>query len=168
MNVNKKLLIPVVLFVLLALGGGSYFFLSKNSTSTSDEQADQGILEEIIPTLAPSEIGLKMVARADNRAVKLILSNSKKVSRIEFDLVYDADQASNFGEDEGGAGKVSRNVTDELAVDGKSPFETKYYDLGSCSSGKCRFDTGVTKVITQMKVTMLDGKIFQVEDSLDL
>lgn len=168
MNIDKKILIPVIVFVILVLGGGSYFFLSKNSTSSPDDQSQQGIPEEVIPTLSPAEIGLKMVSRADNRAVKLVLSNATNISKIEFDIVYEADQASSFGEDEGGSGKVSRNVTDELVVDGKSPFETKYYDLGSCSSGKCRYDTGVTNVKTEMKVTMRDGKVFQVQDSLEL
>lgn len=165
---NRKLLVPIIIFVLIVLGGGSFLFLSKNSSQSPTDQTEQGILDEIIPTLSPSEIGLKMVARADNRAVKLILKNATNVAKIEFDLVYDADQASSFGEDEGGSGKVSRNVTDELSLDGKSPFETKYYDLGSCSSGKCRYDTGVTQVRLEMKVTMQDGKVFQVSDTLDL
>ncbi len=165
---NKKLLAPIIVVFVIVLGIGSYFFLSKNSSQKSNDQAQQGIPDEVVPTLAPSEVGLKMVARSDNKAVKLILSKATNVSKIEFDLVYDADQASSFGGDQGGSGKVTRNVTDELEVNGKSPFETKYYDLGSCSSGKCRYDTGITKVKTEMKVTMNDGKAFQVEDFLSL
>lgn len=165
---NKKILVPVIAFVILLLAGGGYFFLSqKASESTVDEQ-QQGIPDEVFPTMAPSEIGLKMIPRSDNKAVKLVLSSASNVQVIEFDLVYDADQSNSFGEDEGGSGKVSRNVTDEVQVNGKSPFETKYYDLGSCSSGKCRYDIGVTKVKLEMKVTKKDGKVFQVSDSLEL
>ncbi|MEN9407051.1 MAG: hypothetical protein RLZZ455_267 [Candidatus Parcubacteria bacterium] len=166
---NKKLLFPAlaVVFVLL-VGAGGYFFLSRNSSGSPSEQEEQGFVDEVIPTMAPDAIGLSMVARSDKKAVKLVLSNASDIQSIEFDLVYDADQSTSFGEDDGGSGQVSRNVTDEVAVDGESPFETKYYDLGSCSSGKCRYDTGVTEVKLEMKVTKKDGKVFQVSDSLDL
>ncbi|MBI2442575.1 MAG: hypothetical protein HYV40_01545 [Candidatus Levybacteria bacterium] len=163
---NKKVLIIISVVVVLALGIGGFVY-TRNANQTLIEETDEGILDEVIPTLAPSDIGLEMVARADGRAVKLTLNNALDIQKIEFDLVYDADQSGSFDEGEG-EGKVTRNVTDELDVDGQSPFETKYYDLGSCSSGKCRYDTGVTQVKVVMKVTKTDGKVFQVEDSLDL
>lgn len=165
---NKKILLPVIAFVILVLAGGGYFILSQNSSDSADSEEQQGIIDEVIPTMAPGDIGLKMVPRSDNRAVKLVLSAASDVEKIEFDLVYDADQSTSFGEDDGGSGKVSRNVTDEVMVNGKSPFETKFYDLGSCSSGKCRYDTGVTTIKLEMKVTKKDGKVFQVSDSLEL
>src|SRR5574340_7799 len=104
-NINKKLLLAVVVFVLLVLGVGGYFYISSRNATSQSDQAPQGIPEEVIPTLAPSKIGLEMVARSDNRGVKLVLNNATSVSKIEFDLVYDADQASSFGVDEGGSGK---------------------------------------------------------------
>lgn len=166
---NKKFLIPVLaVVVVLLVGAGGYFFLSRNASESPSNQEEQGFIDEVIPTMAPDAIGLSMVARSDKRAVKLVLSNASDIQSIEFDLVYDADQSTSFGEDDGGSGQVSRNVTDEVAIDGDSPFETKYYDLGSCSSGKCRYDTGVTEVRLEMKVTKKDGKVFQVSDSLDL
>ena len=168
MIVNKKLLIPIIAFVILILAGGGFYFLSQNSSDSSSEEDQQGFIDEVIPTLAPDALGLEMVPRSDNRAVKLVLNEASDVESIEFDLVYDADQSTSLGEGDGGSGKVSRNVTDEVTVDGESPFETKYYDLGSCSSGKCRYDTGVTEVKLEMKVTKEDGKVFQVSDSLTL
>jgi hypothetical protein len=160
----RKYLFPIIgsLIILIVVVG---FFVISSSQSKSSE-VNVKTIEETISKLSPGEIGLEMIARADKKAVKLRLNKASDIAKIEFDLVYEADLAG--GTESEGEGRITRNVTDELLINGKSPFETKFYDLGSCSSNRCRYDTGVTEVQVVMKVTKINGKIYQVEDSLSL
>ena len=49
-----------------------------------------------------------------------------------------------------------------------STFESPFRELGTCSSGRCRYDTGITEIKLEINLTKKDGKVFQVSDSLKL
>jgi len=161
---NKKLIIGgVILLVVVLLGG--FFFLS-NRNNQADEVEEVAEFEEEYPELDPSEIGLEIIPSSDNRRIKLVLNNASDVESIEFDIIYEAD--SNVGVEDGGTGRKEEVFFDELEVNGQSPFETKFYDLATCSSGRCVYHTGVELIQVIMKVTKTDGSNYQVSDSLEL
>lgn len=162
---NKKILIGIIAFVVILLvGGGAFFLFSRNNQTTLEDEIPE--FEEDYPELSPDEIGLVMEARSDGRAVMFTLNNASDIESVEYDLSYEADLSSAEAA-EGGEGRIQRGVTGEDTVTG-DVYESKYLDLGSCSSGKCRYDTGVEEVTLILKITKKDGSIYQVTDSLTL
>lgn len=160
---NKKLLIGIVAVVVLLLIGGGFFFLNRSTEVPEDTVAE---FEESYPELDPEEIGLEMEARSDGKAIKFTINEASDIESIEYDLSYEAD-FSGAEAAEGGTGRIQRGVTGEDDVDG-DVYESDYLDLGSCSSGTCRYDTGVEEVTLVIKLTKDDGSIYQVTDSIEL
>lgn len=149
---NNKNFVIVLASILVVLLGGGYFvlFAGKSQTTQVPQSAEQQIL-----SLKPADIGLKLEARSDKKAVKFTVSKASDISSVDYELDYTAE------------GNIPRG-----AVGSEKPnsgvIETKYIELGSCSSGKCKYDKGVTSVKLILKVVKTDGKIYEVQDSLSL
>lgn len=156
---KNKTLIGIIAFVVLLLVGGGMYFLSSNTSSQTAIEEDEvaAIEEEEILTLSPEEIGLELSARSDKRAVKFVINNPKDITSVEYEVSY-------FAKGDIPRGAIGR--ADSKA--GEDTIETKYIDLGSCSSGRCKYDEGVTEVKFTLKITKTDDKVYQVEKSLEL
>lgn len=161
---QKNLLIAVAIVLILLLVGGGYLFL--NSRGGDAEREDVSEFEEDYPELDPSEIGLEMESSANGRQVRFTIGKAGDIESIEYDLSYEAD-LSGAEAAEGGEGRIQRGVTGEDTVSG-STYTSEWLDLGSCSSGTCRYDTGVEEVTLVLKLTKKDGSIYQVTGTLNL
>lgn len=152
---NKNVLIAGWIVVSLVLLGGGYYVFSLSTQKPSPVAAQSEIQEKVVPTVVPKELGLILSARADKKAVKFAISNVSGITSVEYEITYVA------------AGDIPRGVIGILEpTAGK--LESKYIDLGTCSSGKCKYDAGVTSVKFLLKITKTDGKIYQAEDTLSL
>jgi hypothetical protein len=168
-KLHKKLLVPIVIVFVIVLIAGGFFFLNRNNKAKTQQTAQEGFIEEDLPKLTPGDIGLSLVARSDSKAIKFIIAKAAGIDKVEMDFNYDADlPASMIAEGGDESGRIGRGGSDEISLKGKARYESKYYDLGSCSSGTCKYDTGVTEVKVVLKVTKTDGKAYQVEDTLKL
>lgn len=165
---NKKTGIIIGVLVLVFLAGSGLFFLSSRKNSDADV-FPTGIQDQVVGTLTPTDIGLKLILNSNNRKVKVIVENIDDIKLLEYDITYDADiPASELAPGEEG-GKVERGFSDEAKIkSGQSRYESKDFDLGSCSRNVCRYDTGVEEVRILMKVTKRDGKIYEVKDEVKL
>lgn len=161
---EKRLLIIGAVILILVFVGGGFFLLNSRGADVDEEEVAE--FEEDYPELDPSEIGLEMEANSNGRQVRFTISKASDIESIEYDLSYEAD-LSGAEAAEGGEGRIQRGVTGEDTVTGDS-FESDWLDLGSCSSGTCRYDTGVEEVTLVLKVTKKDGNIYQVTESLSL
>src|SRR3989344_2137775 len=164
---NKNLLIVGVVILILLVAGGYYLFVGGKSKDDSEPTAFEQ--EASIPKLTPQDIGLEIKASADGRKVKFTITKASDIKHIEYELSWDADipkdlQLDGAEEDQ----KITRAKTGEADLDGEETYETELLDLGTCSSGTCKYDTGVDKVNLILKITKTDGKVYQVEDSLEL
>lgn len=165
MKNRNRLLILISTLTLFFLGIGLYFTLGNTSQSSKTNQS-QSMSEEVI-TLSPEDIGLEMVASKNKKQVKFIIKKLDKITNIEYELSYEADSAGGLEESE--TGRITRGVAGEDTIEpGQTTYESKFLDLGSCSSNTCRYDTGVEVVNLLLKLTKRDGKVYQVEDSLTL
>lgn len=152
---NKKILI-IVLFLVIVAAAGGYFVLSNNKSSKPQEVTEQS-QEEVIPTIAPSELGFTVDVRSDKKAVKFSLENIKDISSVDYEISYLA------------KGNIPRGAIGHVEVkEGASTLESNYIDLGSCSSGKCKYDEGVTSVKVILKINKTDGKVYQSEKSAEI
>ncbi len=158
---DKRILIAIVVVVLLIVGGGGYFVLAGRSQKTQEPEQQ---IEEVAQ-LDANEIGLKLEVAADKKNVKLVIEKTDGIKHIAYDITYDADSRDKEGQSEGV--KVPRGFSDEKDLEG-GPYESKEYFLGTCSSGTCIADKGVTSVKADVKVTKSDGKVYQSTASADL
>ncbi|MDQ5900740.1 MAG: hypothetical protein QG600_318 [Patescibacteria group bacterium] len=163
-NKNVMMIAGGVLLLLVVLGS---YFLFTNKSSSPQEPLDESLEENII-TLDPEEVGLVLESSANKKQVKFTLSKAEGITMIEYELSYEADNTSS-SDDGDGSGRISRGVAGEDELDGtETIYESKFLDLGSCSSGTCRYDTGVSTVNLLLKIVKEDGNVYQVQTSIDL
>lgn len=166
---KRNLLIAVAVIIVLLLGVGGFVFVNHNlSQGQSDEQTQN--FDDAIK-LSPKDIGLQMIASSNKKQVKFVINKPQGFTKVDYELSYMANSVGG-GDDEGEGdmpAKINRGVAgDDQISSGESKYESKFLDLGSCSSGTCRYDTGVDSVHLLLKLTKSDGKLYQVEDDLSL
>lgn len=161
---NKNLIIGVIVAILLLLVGG-FFFLSKKSTQKT---ADTTTTQEQVLAMKPEDIGLEIQARTDKKAVRFVANKLDGVKNLSWEFFYDADIPVAERAEGADEGKVTQSFVGETELNGDSSYTSEYRELGTCSSGRCRYDTGVESVKLLLKVTKEDGKVYQVEDELTL
>jgi len=165
-NLFKNKQVVIILGILVGLGiiAGGYFFVS-NKSKTAPE--DEFIAEQVAEEISPEEIGLTMEANANNKAVRFVIENAKGIKTIEYQVTYEADSTA-AEQREGGEARVQRGITGEAIVkSGQSTYQSEWLDLGSCSKNVCRYDTGVESTTLTLKIVKDDGKVYQVEKTLE-
>lgn len=163
---NKKILIGIVVAVIIVILATAGYFVFGTHTSKQTEQPHY--LDEDVTKLQPSDIGLQIVASPNKKQVKFVINKPDGFQKVEYELSYMANSTA-ADQAEGGPEKINRGIAgeDEITPD-EAKYESKFLDLGSCSSGTCRYDTGVESVHLLLKLTKTDGKLYQVEDDLSL
>jgi len=162
---NKGVIIAVIIVVLILLGGGGYLFLAnKNAPTTQDET----INDNSVQTLSPSAIGLKLEASSDKHKIRFAIAQASDIKSIEYELTYNANSTA-AEQSEGADAQVQRGITGtENITSGTSNYQSTWLILGSQSSNIVRYDTGVKSVSITLKITKSNGKVYQVQDNLNL
>lgn len=158
---QKKIAIfgSIAVIVLAILIGGYFAFLKKTPAAPAEQAQQQQPQEEqvIVPTIAPDDLGLSFAARTDGKAVKFSIKNPGGIQSIDYEISYLA------------KGDIPRGAIGHVDVKpSESTVSTNYIDLGTCSSGKCKYDEGVTSVKLVLKILKDDGKNYSTEKTLDL
>lgn len=163
---DKRILYGIIAAVVLLLVVGGVIFARMRSTSAAPSLYEDEFSQPI-EKLKPEDIGLVLVLSPDNKKVKFTANKLSDVSKLSWEFSYDADvpTTGDFAGEEGQ--RITQAFEGETEVTGDS-YESDLRELGSCSSGKCRYDSGVEKVNIIIKVTKKDGKVYQVEDSINL
>lgn len=166
---NKTFVIALVaVVVVLLLGVGGFVFVNHNMSQGQPDDQTQNLNVDAIK-LKPEDIGLKMVASPNKKQVKFIINKTEGITKLEYEISYKADSAGTADSGEGAPAQINRGVAGDATITSSGkPYESDFLDLGSCSSGTCRYDTGVTSVHLLLKLTKTDGKLYQVEDDLKL
>lgn len=137
---NKKIILAVILG-LLVVGGAIFAFRPKDKAEN----------EESVPTvdqpqiIKPEKVPFFILTPIENNH-KLVLTviDAKDFDNIEYELIYELEAG------------LTRGVTGEIDLTEDSRKEIL---LGTCSSGNCRFDEGVTggELVIQLEE---DGKVY--------
>jgi len=162
---KKKVIIVSAIVLLLILGiGGLFLFSNSSNTKTTDNLP---VDNNVVQTLSPSSIGLKLQASPDNHKVRFIISNASNISQIEYELLYTANSTAEELS-EGAQARVQRGITgQENVTPGTSTYQSSWLVLGSQSANIVRYDTGVKSVSITLKITETNNKVYQVQDSLN-
>lgn len=162
---NKNIIIAGIVAAIIIIVGGGFFLLNKSKSTSQTTNATINQTGGAIQTLSAKDIGLTFSASPDNKKVQFTVSNLSDVTAISYELTYQAD--STLAEKQEGAdATVQRGITGDAKL-GASSYTSPWLDLGTCSSGTCRYDTGVTSVDLILKVSK-NGKDYQVEQKLSL
>lgn len=151
---NKKVIIVLVVSILVILGIlGTVGFKLLAKKDTVEEVPTPTV---ILPTVSES-IKVDLTARNDNKIVNITIDGvSADIETIEYELTYTT-----------GAG-LPRGVLGKIKTEGKSNITRNDIDLGTCSRGKCVYDTGVTEISLALKFnsTLGNSSVFQKTYSL--
>jgi hypothetical protein len=164
---NKQVMIAVAAVLVVLLGIGGFLLLSQKNAKPP---VDNSMMSEDAIKIPASDIGLTMELSSDEKKVRFTAAKLDEAKSLEWTFNYDADIPPDQRSEADGAAKVSQafGSLEPVDVAGKSSYTSEYRELGTCSSGHCRYDTGVEKVNLVLKMTKNDGKVYQVEDSIDL
>lgn len=146
---NKKIVVGIILVFLAVLGILAVIgFKSLTKPEVIEEMPTPTV---VLPTVS-EKIKVDLTAKSDNRVVDLkIVGIPSDIDSLEYELTYTT-----------GAG-LPRGVLGKVPVDGKSSVVRNDIDLGTCSRGRCVYDTGVTEINLSLKFNSSSGSssIFQ-------
>jgi len=148
---NKNLII--VLFAVLILIAGIVLFLVINKKA-AQVTAEQVPSEDKVTEIKPEDIGLSLIASADNHKLILGVAKTAGITKLDYELDYTKKgdiPIGVFGHPQIGSGQAIRQ---EIV-------------LGTCSD-VCHYDEDITNIKLTLKVTKTDGTVDQVEKTLEL
>jgi hypothetical protein len=139
----KKLLVvlPIILIIGIIL-----FFVMKSKPQMSNEIADETPTPaEALPTISDN-IKVELTGKQDNKVMVLSVQGlTQDIESIDYELTYNT-----------GAG-LPRGVLGKIVTDGEKSITRDDIVLGTCSSGKCVYDVGVTSVDLSLKFNSSKG-----------
>jgi len=136
---NKNVLATIALIVVLVVGGLFITQRGKNSSGRSDDSTLPDV--QLLPTV-DSSVQVSIDSDAKKQEVTLEVSGVPNGTEfIEYELSY---EASVDGE------RVPKGVIGTIEFDGNDPVSRKI-TLGTCSSGNCKYDKGVTTIRVNLK-----------------
>lgn len=146
---NKKVVIGIIAAVIIILGIiGAIVVRSFTGQETLDEIPTPTV---VLPTVSEN-IKVDLTARNDNKIVNLVIDGiSSDIETIDYELTYTT-----------GAG-LPRGVLGKIRTEGKNRVSRNDIDLGTCSRGRCVYDTGVTSINLSLKFNSINGdsSVFQ-------
>lgn len=152
--------LPITIVVLIGLGvlTGAFWLLkgqSKPNPQVSENKGKEETLKEIPLSQKPYA---SLTPRADGRELHLVVIKlPKDAVTMEYELVYQVESGITQG--------VPGNVKD---IAGKSSIERDLL-LGTCSSGKCRYDEGVEQGTFTLRFRDSKGKlVYKFETGFNL
>lgn len=151
---NKWVIIGIAALVVM---GGAIAFVTMGGSKQQATNEEEMVEEEAIK-MKPEDIGLTLEAKDNNQEVVMKIEDTSKFSSFEFELNYDADENGEM---------VAKGSVGSGEVEGDEPIE-RSITIGTCSSGKCRYDKGVTKVSLNLRLNLKDGQTAIVEAELSL
>lgn len=150
---KKIIIISVVAIVgvILLIVGLKWGLASKGETETEILPTPTVVL----PTIS-DDISVELLPRGDKRVVALRIKGlTSDIESVEYELTY----LTNKG--------LPRGVLGKIATQGEKEIGRDDIVLGTCSSGKCVYDEGVTAIDLSLKFNGTKGsQIFQKTYSL--
>lgn len=151
---NKWVLIGIAA-VIVMIGVVAYFSMGSKGGQSADEEV---AAEEEALKMKPEDVGLTLEAAPGNKEIILKIEDTSKFKSFEFELNYEADENGEL---------VTKGSVGSGEVEDDGPIE-RSITIGTCSSGKCRYDTGVKKVSLVLRLNLKDGQTGLIESELAL
>lgn len=154
----------IIAVVVLVLGGGIFVLASKKSAPAA--QTTQGQMEDVVQAINPDDLGLVVKTNPNTvtPGVRFYFTKTGDIKLIEYQLQY-----THTVNDSEGEHSVGEQLTGEAKELSDGTFGIKdYRDFGTCSSGRCRYDVGITDTKLVFKIVKNDGTVYEAEKSFSL
>lgn len=143
--------------VILVLGVASYMFVAQGGGNNADEEGEEEIIDAV--TMQASDIGLTLEAGTNNQEVIMTIDDTSKFDSFEYELNYKAVE---------GGQEVDRGAIGSGEVMPGESSITREITIGTCSSGTCKYDKGVTAVTLVLRLNLKDGQTGMITEELSL
>lgn len=141
---NKKIIIGVVILLVVIVSG--ILIKTKILSSQKIEETEAIPTPTIVLPTVSGNITVDLIAAANRQSVTLKVGGlTTDFQSIEYELTYTT-----------GAG-IPRGVLGKIVLNGEKEIVRDNIVLGTCSSGKCVYDTGVTAVNLSLKFNTSSG-----------
>lgn len=147
--------IGAVIVVILVVG---FVFIRNRQRSSQPAPVQQSPEQEAVQMKA-SDIGLVLIPNKSSTEVEMKIGDVSKFTHFDYEMSYDA-IVDGESVPKGAIGSGDINPGD-TSVD-------KKVTLGTCSSGTCKYDLGITKIAFIIRLTLKDGKTGVVNENLNL
>lgn len=148
-----KKILPVIIIIIVIIFA---ILIFQKTTRTKEESEIIPTPTIVLPTISDS-VKISLAAKNNNRTVVLKVSNvPENTEKIEYELTYQTDSG------------LPRGVLGKISVSGENEIIRDDIVLGTCSSGKCVYDTGVKNVDLSLKFTSLEGNVSVFRNTYDL
>jgi len=153
---NKIALIGIGAVLVMAIIVG--FVFTQNKSKSTEETSEEQVVDEQAISMTPEEIGLILAPNSDNTEIEMTIEDVSKFDSFEYEMNYDAEVDGEM---------VPRGAIGSGEVTGSQAI-TRSITIGTCSSGKCKYDAGVTNVSFLIRLNLKDGTTGVVKKDLDL
>ena len=157
---NKTIIIIAgVIVAILLIGLGSYMLLGKKIAPTmGTANAPDQNQTATVPTLSPSDVGMILAVTRGGKSVTMTLTKLDSITALDYEVTYTANNSGN---------PIPRGVIGHVDVkSGQSQVDQEVV-LGTCSD-VCHYDTVASPVKFSVKVTKSDGKVYEVDQAINL
>ena len=151
---NKLALAGIAAVIVMVIIVG-FIFMQNSKKATVAE--DEPTLEETAIQMTAEDIGLVLTPNAANTEITMEITDVSKFNSFEYEMNYDAQVDGEM---------VPRGAIGSGEVEGDSI--KREITIGTCSSGKCKYDTGVNKVSFIIRLNLKDGQTGIVKQDLNL
>lgn len=162
---RKYLIIGGVVIVLLLASIGGYFVLGNKGGTTDITQEEEGIKQQEVKKLTVEDIGLELSLRGDKKVVNMVIGKLDGIKSFEYEATFDAEVVDPESKD---LLVVPRGSGGSIDVESTDTQIKREITLGTCSSGKCKYDKVVSDVKFLIRVNYSNGEIGSVEDTISL
>ncbi len=152
---NKLALIGILTVLIVGVIAGFIFF---QNTKKIEEIVDNETIEEQAIEISPEDIELILTPNSNNTEVVMTINDTSKFSSFEYEMNYDTEVDGEV---------VPRGAIGSGEVEDGKPIKREI-TIGTCSSGKCKYDTGVTKISFIIRLNLKDGQTGIVKKDLEL
>lgn len=133
----------VIFFILVILGFSVFLFTRTRPQKVINAPKPTPLI--IYPTIT-SDIIITLIAKNNNQVVKLSIEGiPEDVKTIDYELTYLTGDG------------LSKGVLGEIKLQGEKAVTRDDIVLGTCSSGKCVYDTGVQNLDLSLKFNSIKG-----------
>lgn len=153
---NMFLILGGIGLLLVVFGG--IFFVLKGKKSESSQTSSVTQKKKAAKEVSPETIGLTLTPISNNQKIRLTITKVEGITNFEYELSYDAIENGEA---------VPRGAIGELTVNGGKPVSHDV-DLGTCSSGTCKYDKGVKEVMVVIRINYTNGETGVTESKISL
>lgn len=152
---KKNIIIAAVIIAVIVIISILLLVVHKKGSNPNVSAQPIIQIQQSVPSLSASSIGLSLSAGSGNHSVNMDVAKTQGIASLDYQLSYYSTP------------HILRGVIGHINVNTPGQAVNQNIVLGTCSD-VCHYDQGVSSVSLILKITKINGKVYQSKDSLNL